>query len=433
MEVAAGRADWPGWARRRCSRMRSRLRCAAGSATGTAESSASVYGCCGAAKSASVVAELHDLAEIHHRHPVADMLDDAQIVRDEEVGQAELAPADRPAGSAPAPAPRHRARRPARRRRSDPGCSASARAMPMRWRWPPLKACGIARACTRAAARPLAAARRPGPSAPAAADSVDHAAARRRCRRTVMRGLSERERVLEDHLHPRPQRAAARGVQAERDRRLCRRASKQDLRRRSARSGAAGSGRRWSCRSRSRPPAPASRPRRRSKLTPSTACTCPTVASQQAPADRESTSAGPRPRAARSRGCASPSAVSGRRRLRAESAGRRSSAQLRSAGASSAPDGPAPSAISSGGSTQRDSRSGQRGWNGQPRGTASGWERCRGIELEPLLRGAAEDRDRAQQAARVRVLRVVEDGVDRRPARPPGRRTSRPPRRPARR
>ena len=36
------------------------------------------------------VGQLHDLAQVHDRHTVADVLDDPQVVRDEEVGQAEL-------------------------------------------------------------------------------------------------------------------------------------------------------------------------------------------------------------------------------------------------------------------------------------------------------------------------------------------------------
>src|SRR6476469_784282 len=37
-------------------------------------------------------AKLHDLAEVHHRDTVADVLDQAQVVRDEEVRQIELLP-----------------------------------------------------------------------------------------------------------------------------------------------------------------------------------------------------------------------------------------------------------------------------------------------------------------------------------------------------
>ena len=71
-----------------------------------------------------------------------DVPDDAEIVRDEEIGEAELAAAGRPAGSAPAPGSRRRAPRPARRRRPASGSSISARAMAMRWRWPPENMCG---------------------------------------------------------------------------------------------------------------------------------------------------------------------------------------------------------------------------------------------------------------------------------------------------
>ena len=36
--------------------------------------------------------DLAQLAEVHHRHPVADLLDQGQVVRDEQVGQAEFGP-----------------------------------------------------------------------------------------------------------------------------------------------------------------------------------------------------------------------------------------------------------------------------------------------------------------------------------------------------
>ena len=34
--------------------------------------------------------QFHDVPEVHHRHPVADVVDHTQIVRDEQVGQVEL-------------------------------------------------------------------------------------------------------------------------------------------------------------------------------------------------------------------------------------------------------------------------------------------------------------------------------------------------------
>ena len=43
-------------------------------------------------------ADLDDLAEVHHRHAVADVLDDGQVVGDEQVRQAELVLAGRSAG-----------------------------------------------------------------------------------------------------------------------------------------------------------------------------------------------------------------------------------------------------------------------------------------------------------------------------------------------
>ena len=33
---------------------------------------------------------LHDAAEVHHRHPVGEVTDDGEVVRDEEVGEPEL-------------------------------------------------------------------------------------------------------------------------------------------------------------------------------------------------------------------------------------------------------------------------------------------------------------------------------------------------------
>ena len=68
---------------------RRRLRSAPGPGTGTADSRARVYGWPGAAYRIVRRADLDDLAEVHHRHPVADVLDDRQVVGDEQVGQPE--------------------------------------------------------------------------------------------------------------------------------------------------------------------------------------------------------------------------------------------------------------------------------------------------------------------------------------------------------
>ena len=74
--------------------------------------------------------------------------------------------------------------------------------MPMRWRWPPRELVRVAVAPPRRAGRPARAARRRARSRSAlAADAVDHERPRRRSSPTVMRGLSERVRVLEDDLH----------------------------------------------------------------------------------------------------------------------------------------------------------------------------------------------------------------------------------------
>ena len=55
-----------------------------GPGTGTADSSAIVYGCSGGANSVSRVGQLDDAPEVHHRHPVAQVLDDAQVVGHEQ-------------------------------------------------------------------------------------------------------------------------------------------------------------------------------------------------------------------------------------------------------------------------------------------------------------------------------------------------------------
>ena len=57
-------------------------------ASGAAEtSSAWVYGCRGRASRVSGRAQLHDTAEVHHRHPVGHLAHHCQVVRDEEVGE----------------------------------------------------------------------------------------------------------------------------------------------------------------------------------------------------------------------------------------------------------------------------------------------------------------------------------------------------------
>ena len=50
---------------------------------GTADSSASVYGWFGPAEDRLRVADLHDPPEVHHRDPVGEVADDAEVVRDE--------------------------------------------------------------------------------------------------------------------------------------------------------------------------------------------------------------------------------------------------------------------------------------------------------------------------------------------------------------
>ena len=72
------------------SRIRLRARSTAGSGSGTAESSAIVYGCCGARKRSSAARDLDELAAVHHDHAVADVADRREVVGDEQVREPEL-------------------------------------------------------------------------------------------------------------------------------------------------------------------------------------------------------------------------------------------------------------------------------------------------------------------------------------------------------
>jgi hypothetical protein len=55
-----------------------------------ADINALVYGCRGFLNKIIAVGEFHHLAEVHHRHTVRDMLDHAQVVRDEQIGETEF-------------------------------------------------------------------------------------------------------------------------------------------------------------------------------------------------------------------------------------------------------------------------------------------------------------------------------------------------------
>ena len=57
---------------------------------GTADIKAWLYGCRGLSYRSSALANLHDAAEVHDRHAVADVLHHAQVVGDEQVGKVHL-------------------------------------------------------------------------------------------------------------------------------------------------------------------------------------------------------------------------------------------------------------------------------------------------------------------------------------------------------
>ena len=66
--------------------------------SGTAESSAWVYGWCGVVVERLAVGDLDDLAEVHHRDLGAEVPDDREVVGDEQEGDVELASAGPAAG-----------------------------------------------------------------------------------------------------------------------------------------------------------------------------------------------------------------------------------------------------------------------------------------------------------------------------------------------
>ena len=89
VEAAAGRRVDRARARRPC-RM-TRWRRSSGSGIGIADISACGVGVLLLPEEVRPVGQLGDPAEVHHRDAVADVLDDAHVVGDEQVGQAELA------------------------------------------------------------------------------------------------------------------------------------------------------------------------------------------------------------------------------------------------------------------------------------------------------------------------------------------------------
>ena len=100
-----------------------------------------MYGWRGRTKMSVAVADLHDAPEVHHRDAVGDVPHHREVVRDEDVGQPEVAlqvgeqvddlrldgdveRGDRLVAD------------------DERGSRASARAMLTRWRWPPENSCG---------------------------------------------------------------------------------------------------------------------------------------------------------------------------------------------------------------------------------------------------------------------------------------------------
>ena len=101
---------------------------------GTADSRAIVYGCSGRSKNDRDVGQLDDLAQVHRRHAIGELLHDAHVVGDDEVRQALGARAGARAARGSGRGSRRRAPTPARRRPPARGRATTARAMPTRWR-----------------------------------------------------------------------------------------------------------------------------------------------------------------------------------------------------------------------------------------------------------------------------------------------------------
>ena len=90
VEPAARRAGRRARAGRRRGRSRSRLSATSGSARGQRRQQRPGVGVPGPVEQLLGRCQLDDLAEVHHRDPVADVPHDRQVVGDEDVGQAEL-------------------------------------------------------------------------------------------------------------------------------------------------------------------------------------------------------------------------------------------------------------------------------------------------------------------------------------------------------
>ena len=69
--------------------IRLRFASTTGSATGTRDRRARVYGCRGRWYRGVAICNFHQLAEVHHRDPVADVADDLEVMCDEEVSDAQ--------------------------------------------------------------------------------------------------------------------------------------------------------------------------------------------------------------------------------------------------------------------------------------------------------------------------------------------------------
>ena len=317
---------------------------------------------------------------------------------------------------------------------SSTGLRMIARAITARCFWPPERSDGyLSRNCSAGASptRSSASATRRAAASPCRREPVDLQRVADRLldrHRRVERGV----RVLEDDLHPRGGRPAARARCSP----AMSRPSNSDAAPPSPARGRAAPAERRLAAARLARRARAPRPSRRSSETPSTAWTAAPVAAEQPVEERAAESSS----TSSARGRETSGSAVRAHASSATASSSRSSGSVPPAGISSLrPVQPAERRAGPDRAASRSGRepahtciaSGQRGWKRQPLGGVDQVGGAPGMECSS---GRVERDRRAQQLARVRVLRVGEDVAGPAPPRRSGRRTSpRPGRTPRRR
>ena len=239
-----------------------RISCSSCFASGTTESSARVYGCCGSARISRGWADLDDPAEVHHRDAIRDVPRQAQVVGDDEDGdllvadeveqQAQDLPADRRVEAGHRLVGHQQLGLHHHRPGDDHPLALPTRQLVGVAQEEPLRRAETAAGqCLR---HPGLLVRKPVDARALGHDLVDRLA-----------GVERAGRILEHELRLRGATPAARPATG-------RRATVEARPRpRSSAAARAPSGPAWSCRTPTPPPGPAPRPWRTSRSTPSTA------------------------------------------------------------------------------------------------------------------------------------------------------------------